>query len=376
MTKTSEGILGKLSTLLSDQELDSLLSEILEYMPYSPSSRNNSISNLKSELDRSETSHKGGDVRYSSQYTRRFYFWVILLEFLHEIRAEDLGVSESSSLLKRIRQKRNNEVSSELLQLSDFYGSIEAKSNITASYYQMISDFYSKLSDSLFVYDYLDRHDFELAGEGETHDTLDEYSNIHKNIYDTIEEKLKQNPQIRYKRYLALPLRYNFQTVISDDELTKEIVRNLSAPLFKHIVNCLSFWESHKSEAFSDNGFYLIQFPTRTYHYIALNHGTSILFESYRYTANKPQICKPDVLQVIYNVQKDSPRNHIYLSEFQQLSRRNFSRFSLSNLKEAIDDLLEKPRTLESQNSTHNQLKSEDEKHKLLLKRNYLSSLM
>lgn len=192
-----------------------------------------------------------------------------------------------------------------------------------------------RLSNSLIVYDYLEKQSLRSKR------IYQSYSNVHKQIYDNIFNKLK-NYKIDYVRYLALPIHFKdifnisqsneylnnelnnikqklrdtlaVKDIVSKDEIDtilnlakdnsrkdiheaaiNHVIDATSVVLFEHLYKCLKWYENDKKTN-TEPKFYIIMKASKAYHWGIIDDGKCIITEYYRY--NKDGICKPDILYI------------------------------------------------------------------------------
>ncbi|MDW3195873.1 MAG: hypothetical protein R8G66_26095 [Cytophagales bacterium] len=336
---TENGILQKLLDRHNGdvKELESELEKILPFTGYSDKYK------LEEELDRSQNEHKGDILEKSSAALKPYNLWVVFFEYIYGIKAEEFGIKEDNPLLSELKNVRGQKSTSTILSLRDFGN--ENKETLQQKYEQAILDYLDKLDDSLHVYDYLERHRYELEDYFDSQISNDAYMKVHKKGYNEIEKKifpldLSGEPKARYKRYLALPFKHEFIPSKKDVESLKfEILSCLSLPLFQHICNC--FKQAPKiGYSYTDYGFYMLNYPTRIYHYALLNRTEHFLLEQYSYDSDG--VCKPDILHVGANSKAHQQRIKVYRDDFVRLRGKEKPKFDLINVLDNLEKLVEK----------------------------------
>lgn len=334
--ESKDGILQSLVNYCekNDKEIETVLADVLTLIPYPRKAR------LEGELDRSFCTH-GRKENSRVDGTKAYNLWATFFHFLYDIDIENLGLDESNPLYKKIRAVDQSRSKSIILQLKQFEGEEVQRQEKIEEYRKTIEFFFSHLKSKLLIYDYMERHQYELEDEGHMYTKKDAYMKVHDGIFENIEHLFTQkndaSREIVYKRYLSLPLRHKYlKDMPTEMEVKTEIVRCTSFPLFKHICRCLTAMPNMGTEI-EDSGFYMIAKPTRTYHYAILDNGSHFMAEYYRY--NSHEVCKPDILHVGENTQAHQNRIATYQREFEKLRIKEHPKFNLGQLPEILTTL-------------------------------------
>jgi hypothetical protein len=172
-------------------------------------------------------------------------------------------------------------------------------------YFNSVSPYIQTAQKKLFVYEYL--------GKGNNHrekKTLGNYEKAHERVFDLIETQLNDNPNLSYKRLLALPYDnwlFNPEKLeeyrlpdLSDIGLIAcmDAVTECSFESFAHICRCYKkFSHDMKGEGEDNLGekvaFFIVTQPSHIHHYGIIDDNY-VVHEHYRYNDKRNFI--PDLL--------------------------------------------------------------------------------
>jgi hypothetical protein len=206
----------------------------------------------------------------------------------------------------------------------------------------------------LYVYDYLERHNFE------DQKYLAKYSKAHDDLFKSIEQRIQSNSSIRYVRLLALPLYPEENSLYSESSIKKAIIKYCSLPLFEHILRCIEKHLEYESEK-TKSGFYMVSYPTKTFHYALVDSGKFFISEYFRY--NKEKQCKPDILYVQENNGSYQHTVEIYNREMTKLMKKT-KKFTTPGISVLISELISQERQ-NLENPIHSDEKRDDLKNRI-----------
>lgn len=258
--------------------------------------------------------------------------WAVLFHTVFDVPLHIFDLPDTATIAKKLKEKNQKEI--RVSQLYAFKGLKKDRESAKQEYVETLNYFLSHFTESLFVYDYLQRqfHPSENYVEA--------YVRAHVDLYETIEAKLKKNPDLKYARVFVPPAKEANEniTMISEDQLIKEVVAGLTFSEFEHVVNCLNDHPSFEDPQKTSHGFYIAQ-PTRLYHYALVNNGTYIMTEHFKY--NSDQVLKPDILIIESGLKGLTELTEIYQRDFEKLTDKKRPKLGLATLKQTIDSLLE-----------------------------------
>jgi len=148
---------------------------------------------------------------------------------------------------------------------------------------------------SITVYEYLGKgRQFNYGA------ALSYYEEAHKDVFDLIEKQIKDNPDLKYTRFLALPFSDIQQSEFQEhkESFTIQAVTECSLEVYKHLCRCFKNLENQVD-------LYIVWRPTRLYHYGIIDD-IWVVSEYYRYRRHGDFV--PDLLFVQEAIdEKDNP---------------------------------------------------------------------
>lgn len=271
----------------------------------------------------------------------RIVYFMYAIDYRHfSIDEKDFfpkkALSHLSAITKLEMQERHE--SSKLFDLR--IGDGKTTSDFKDAYEEAVQIPIKNMTDSLIVYDYLEKQNYR---ENKYYEM---YSTIHEGIYQTIEDKL-ENKNFKYKRILALPIHFrSLQNLSKYGPLSARIMLEsafdiCSVPLFKHIYSCLAKYGNRNDGGIKPE-FYIVPDARWAFHWGVVDEGKYIITEYYRY--DKDGFCKPQILFVEGKQNVNSRKlASIYLEDFNRLLKpyrdeKNLD-ISFNSISKAIERL-------------------------------------
>ncbi len=305
---------------------DSLFKDVATITDYGKVSNLTSL--LKKQFPKTTSTNSPGKIFTNHNYVQ----WAVLFHTVFDVPLHIFELPNTKTLTEKLKSKNQKKI--RVSQLYAFKGLEKDRELAKQEYVKTLDYFLSHFTESLFVYDYLQRqfHPSEKY--------IEAYVRAHVDLYKTIEKKLEDNPSLKYARVFVTPTKEANEniTMISEDQIIKEVVAGLTLPEFGHVVKCLKNYPSFEDPQKTSHGFYIAQ-PTRLYHYALVNNGTYIMTEHFKY--NPDQVLKPDILIIENGLSGLSELTEIYQRDFEKLTGKKRQKLGLATLRIAIDSLLE-----------------------------------